>query len=178
MNVFILAKRLSEVLSSPRQSLRNAAEGSYKKVLPGVVVTSSRSSRRRISSVAATQAFAVATSGESPKITRNERLASTAGVNFDRPFLIVSLAKNVYFSAGNTNSTPLRTTSNHTLSSNARETKPNDQTIVNTASTMRVLNVIRHWLTKHPMVNFKEIFSIKKNVDIDRYFRIFTTIQS
>ncbi|CAF4982774.1 unnamed protein product, partial [Rotaria magnacalcarata] len=55
-------KRLSEVLSSPRQSLRNAAESSYKKVLPGVVVTSSRSSRRRISSAAATQAFAVATS--------------------------------------------------------------------------------------------------------------------
>ncbi len=76
---FDLAKRLSEVLSSPRQSLRNAAEGSLKKVLPGVVVTSSRSSRRRISSVAATQAFAVATSGESPKFTRKERLASTPG---------------------------------------------------------------------------------------------------
>ena len=76
---FLLAKRLSEVLSSPRQSLRNAAEGSLKKVLPGVVVTSSRSSRRRISSVAATQAFAVATSGESPKYNRIERLASTPG---------------------------------------------------------------------------------------------------
>lgn len=76
---FLLAKRLSEVLSSPRQSLRNAAESSLKKVLPGVVVTSSRSSRRRISSVAATQAFAVATSGESPKYNRIERLASTPG---------------------------------------------------------------------------------------------------
>lgn len=76
---FSLAKRLSEVLSSPRQSLRNAAEGTFKKVLPGVVVTSSRSSRRRTSSAAATQAFAVATSGESPKITRNERLTSTTG---------------------------------------------------------------------------------------------------
>jgi hypothetical protein len=80
--LFNLAKRLSEVLSSPRQSLRNAAEGSLKKVLPGVVVTSSRSSRRRISSVAATQAFAVATSGESPKYARNERLASTPGRSF------------------------------------------------------------------------------------------------
>lgn len=76
---FNLAKRLSEVLSSPRQSLRNAAENSFKKVLPGVVVTSSRSSRRRISSVAATQAFAVATSGESPKYTKNERLTSASG---------------------------------------------------------------------------------------------------
>lgn len=73
------AKRLSEVLSSPRQSLRIAADSSFKKVLPGVVVTSSRSSRRRISSAAATQAFAVATSGESPKGFRNERLASNPG---------------------------------------------------------------------------------------------------
>ena len=73
------AKRLSDVLSSPRQSIRNAAEGSLKKVLPGVVVTSSRSSRRRISSAAATQAFAVATSGESPKGIRTERIASHTG---------------------------------------------------------------------------------------------------
>jgi hypothetical protein len=77
---FLSAKRLSEVLSSPRQSIRNAAESSLKKVLPGVVVTSSRSSRRRISSAAATQAFAVATSGESPKGIRNERLASNTGM--------------------------------------------------------------------------------------------------
>ena len=76
---FPLAKRLSEVISSPRQSLRNAAESSMKKVLPGVVVTSSRTSRRRISSVAATHAFAAATAGESPKFSRNERLASTTG---------------------------------------------------------------------------------------------------
>ena len=80
--IFSLAKRLSDVLSSPRQSIRNAAEGSLKKVLPGVVVTSSRSSRRRISSAAATQAFAVATSGESPKGIRNERLASHTGIIF------------------------------------------------------------------------------------------------
>lgn len=73
------AKRLSEVLSSPRQSLRNAAGGTFKKVLPGVVVTSSRSSRRRTSSAAATQAFAVAISGESPKVNRNERLANSSG---------------------------------------------------------------------------------------------------
>lgn len=71
-----LAKRLSEVLSSPRQSIRNAAESSLKQVLPGVVVTSSRTSRRRISSAAATQAFAVAVAGESPKTVRTERLAS------------------------------------------------------------------------------------------------------
>ncbi|CAF4459443.1 unnamed protein product, partial [Didymodactylos carnosus] len=117
-NVQWLSKRLSEALSSPRQSLRNAAEGSLKKVLPGVVVTSSRSSRRRISSAAATHAFAVATSGESPKVIRHERLGSTTGPSSSQA---------------------------------AREQKGNEWIIVNTATTMRVLNVLRHWLTKHPL---------------------------
>jgi len=87
--LFFSAKRLSDVLSSPRQSLRNAAENSFKKVLPGVVVTSSRSSRRRISSAAATQAFAVATSGESPKGIRTERLASNQGKLFPKKYFLL-----------------------------------------------------------------------------------------
>jgi len=85
--IYFSAKRLSEVLSSPRQSIRNAAEGPLKKVLPGVVVTSSRSSRRRTSSAAATQAFAVATSGESPKCLKTERLPSHSGI-FSQVFSI------------------------------------------------------------------------------------------
>ncbi|CAF3695070.1 unnamed protein product [Rotaria socialis] len=129
-NVIWLSKRLSEVLSSPRQSLRNAAESSYKKVLPGVVVTSSRSSRRRISSAAATQAFAVATSGESPKVMRNERLASSPGGNL---------------------SSPQSATTGNPLTSISKEQRANECAIANTASTMRVLNVLRHWLTKHPL---------------------------
>jgi hypothetical protein len=97
--IFFSAKRLSEVLSSPRQSIRNAAEGSLKKVLPGVVVTSSRSSRRRISSAAATQAFAVATSGESPKGSKPERLASNSGIFFYKYFLFFSFI-NIYNKKG------------------------------------------------------------------------------
>ncbi|CAF3276365.1 unnamed protein product, partial [Rotaria sp. Silwood2] len=131
-NVLWLSKRLSEVLSSPRQSIRNAAESSFKQVLPGVVVTSSRSSRRRISSAAATQAFAVATSGESPKSMRSERLASNQG-------------------GGGSISTQTATTSNSAMPLNSREQRANEYIIVNTASTMRVLNVLRHWLTKHPL---------------------------
>ncbi|CAF5152131.1 unnamed protein product, partial [Rotaria sp. Silwood1] len=130
MMLFYLAKRLSEVLASPRQSIRNAAESSFKKVLPGVVVTSSRSSRRRISSVAATQAFAVATSGESPKVLRNERLGSIPGSSLASPQSI---------------------TSTNPLASTSKEQKANECTIVTTASTMRVLNILRHWLTKHPL---------------------------
>lgn len=41
---------------------------------------------------------------------------------------------------------------NHSGMSSSREQRANDYTIVNTASTMRVLNVLRHWLTKHPLV--------------------------
>ncbi|CAF0902526.1 unnamed protein product [Adineta ricciae] len=130
-NVQWLSKRLSEVLSSPRQSIRNAAESSLKKVLPGVVVTSSRSSRRRISSAAATQAFAVATSGESPKGMRQERLSSNPG--------------------GGSVSTQATATSNNSMPLSSKEQRANEYIIVNTASTMRVLNVLRHWLTKHPL---------------------------
>ncbi len=104
-----------------------------KKVLPGVVVTSSRSSRRRISSVAATQAFAVATSGETPKFSRTERLGSTPG----------------------SSSSPQPSTGNP-FATSLREQKANEYTMVNTASTMRVLNVLRHWLTKHPLVRIEE----------------------
>nr|ACD54763.1 unknown [Adineta vaga] len=129
-----LAKRLSEVLSSPRQSIRNASEGPLKKVLPGVVVTSSRSSRRRISSAAATQAFAVATSGESPKGMRQERLSSGGSV-----------------------STQSATTNNSAMVLSPREQRANEYIIVNTASTMRVLNVLRHWLTKHPLVSVNRL---------------------
>ncbi|CAF1335181.1 unnamed protein product, partial [Didymodactylos carnosus] len=124
-NIQSLTKRLSDVLSSPRQSLRNAAEGSLKKVLPGVVVTSSRSSRRRISLSAATHAFAIATSGESPKVTRHERIGSSTGA-------VINQA--------------------------AREQNANEWIIVNTAATMRVLNVLRHWLTTYPLVRIFYIF--------------------
>lgn len=142
---FDLAKRLSEVLSSPRQSLKNAAEGSLKKVLPGVVVTSSRSSRRRISSVAATQAFAVATSGETPKFSRSERLASTPGRLEFRSYHHI----NIKIEGSTASPQP---SMGNPFATNSREQKTNEYTIVNTASTMRVLNVLRHWLTKHPLV--------------------------
>ncbi len=148
--ILFSAKRLSEVLSSPRQSIRNAAEGSYKKVLPGVVVTSSRSSRRRISSAAATQAFAVATSGESPKGIRHERLASHTGIFLRNLSFFFSLFK---LKGDGSFSTQSAATRNSAMILSSREQRANEYTIVNTASTMRVLNVLRHWLTKHPLVS-------------------------
>lgn len=48
------------------------------------------------------------------------------------------------------------TTSHSAMQSNSREQRANDFTIVNTASTMRVLNVLRHWLTKHPLVRINK----------------------
>jgi hypothetical protein len=56
---------------------------------------------------------------------------------------------------GGSSTTPQSTTSPSPFGSSSREQKANEYAIVNTASTMRVLNVIRHWLTKHPLVRNK-----------------------
>jgi hypothetical protein len=53
---------------------------------------------------------------------------------------------------GGSSTSPQATTTGNPLASSSREQKPTEYTIVNTASTMRVLNVLRHWLTKHPSV--------------------------
>jgi hypothetical protein len=45
------------------------------------------------------------------------------------------------------------TSSSNVVPLTVREQRANDYIIVNTASTMRVLNVLRHWLTKHPLVS-------------------------
>jgi hypothetical protein len=56
----------------------------------------------------------------------------------------------------------------------SREQRANDYIIVNTASTMRVLNVLRHWLTKHPLVSV--IFHMNNNQL--SAFRIFILIRN
>ena len=47
------------------------------------------------------------------------------------------------------------TTSENTMSADSREQRPNEYTIVNTAATVRVLAVLQHWLTRHPLVGAK-----------------------
>ena len=130
------------------------------------MVTSSRSSRRRISSAAATQAFAVATSGESPKGIRNERLASHTGI-------ILTILNDffLFIIKGGSFSTQTATTSNSAMPLSSREQRANEYIIVNTASTMRVLNVLRHWLTKHALVSVR--FSPN---ELNVLFRIFILI--
>ena len=55
----------------------------------------------------------------------------------------------------------------------AREQRANEYIIVNTATTMRVLNVLRHWLTKHALV------SVRFNPnELNVLFRIFIRIQN
>lgn len=68
---------------------------------------------------------------------------------------------------GNSSASPQPTTGNP-FASNSREQKTNEYTMVNTASTMRVLNVLRHWLTKHPSVTMQFLF-IRTSIGYDRF---------
>ncbi|XP_076046457.1 ras-specific guanine nucleotide-releasing factor 2-like isoform X6 [Oratosquilla oratoria] len=115
-------------LSSPRSSVHTATPRSSFQVpdspqhsVPrvGVVITSSRQSQRRSSSASAAAAFAVATAGSS-----NPRdIPKTPPLG---RFSIVGEGRRSSF----------------------RE-KPRQESIISTAATMRVLNVLRHWVSKH-----------------------------
>ena len=74
-----ISKRLSDAFASPKPILRSSESSSRKpiNVYAGVVVTSSRSSRRRISNTEATKAFAVATSGSQQSLDRNHSMDQT-----------------------------------------------------------------------------------------------------
>ncbi|XP_041368344.1 ras-specific guanine nucleotide-releasing factor 2-like isoform X7 [Gigantopelta aegis] len=94
-------------------------EGSPPRAKAGTVVTSSRASKRRSSSSAATTAFAAATAG----------LASCSNISAEH-------SKNInrYLNVG--------------TGVDARPFKKRES-VISTAATMRVLNVLKHWVSKH-----------------------------
>ena len=65
---------------------------------------------------------------------------------------------------GSNSTSPQPTTGGNPLGTSPREQKTNEYTIVNTASTMRVLNVVRHWLTKHPLVKTPFLYVFLLNI--------------
>ncbi|CAH1796894.1 unnamed protein product [Owenia fusiformis] len=110
----------SGAFSSPRNSVAANPEGSPPQAKAGAVVTSSRASKRRSSSAAAASAFA----------------AATAGCAKSKPGVVPPRGINRYHSGGPADLKPY-------LYAKKRES------VISTAATMRVLNVVRHWVTKH-----------------------------
>ncbi|KAL3866712.1 hypothetical protein ACJMK2_043993, partial [Sinanodonta woodiana] len=106
---------------TPRSSFATQYEGSPDKARAGAVVTSSRASKRRSSSSAATNAFAIATAG------------ATGNMGYVGDLTSVRMSR--FLSAG-------------TGATDPRLLKKRES-VISTAATMRVLNVIKHWVSKH-----------------------------
>ncbi|XP_035213872.1 ras-specific guanine nucleotide-releasing factor 1-like [Stegodyphus dumicola] len=112
----------STILSTPRSSFQypDSPQHSSK---AGVVVTSSRASTRRSSTASAAAAFAVATAGSSnPPEPLTSQPQSRAGSRL--PSAVGADLK-------------------------IPNAKAKRESMITTAATMRVLNVLRHWVSKH-----------------------------
>ncbi|KAK8385974.1 hypothetical protein O3P69_010609 [Scylla paramamosain] len=115
----LASPRSSVHTATPRSSFQVPDSPSHSVPRVGVVITSSRQSQRRSSSASAAAAFAVATAGSS------------------NPRDIQKTPPLGRFSVGGEG-----------RRSSFRE-RPRQESIISTAATMRVLNVLRHWVSKH-----------------------------
>lgn len=111
----------STILSTPRSSFQFADSPQHSSKA-GVVVTSSRASARRSSTASAAAAFAVATAGASNPVEPISQPQSRAGSR-------LSSAVGADLKIPNA--------------------KLKRESLISTAATMRVLNVLRHWVSKH-----------------------------
>ncbi|XP_042881642.1 ras-specific guanine nucleotide-releasing factor 2-like isoform X2 [Penaeus japonicus] len=116
----LASPRSSVYTATPRSSFQVPDSPSHSVPRVGVVITSSRQSQRRSSSASAAAAFAVATAGSS------------------NPRDIPKTPPLGRFSVGGEG-----------RRSSFRERPSRQESIISTAATMRVLNVLRHWVSKH-----------------------------
>ncbi|XP_028968781.1 ras-specific guanine nucleotide-releasing factor 1-like, partial [Galendromus occidentalis] len=134
----------SAILSTPRSSFAYSDSPTHNS-RAGVIVTCSRASARRSSTASAAAAFAAATAGSSnppepaipPVVTGNmsqppsrvgSRLPSQVGGDLKIPNLGPNATKEQL---------------------NAYMLHAKRESMISTAATMRVLNVLRHWVSKH-----------------------------
>ena len=111
----------STTLSTPRSSFQ-LTDSPQKISKAGVVVTSSRTSSRRSSTASAASAFAAATAGSNnpPENVQSQPGSQTRFSSATGPDLKIP-----------------------------PQNKVKRESIISTAATMRVLNVLRHWISKH-----------------------------
>ncbi|XP_013403416.1 ras-specific guanine nucleotide-releasing factor 1 [Lingula anatina] len=133
-------------LTSPRHSLVTM-EGSPPSAKAGAVITSSRPSKRRSSSSAATTAFAAATAGVANTNSENQN-HHPKGIN---RYHSAVWANGI---PGMSPAHPTRRMNRYHSFTGAGDLKPYNvnkkrESVISTAATMRVLNVLRHWVSKH-----------------------------
>ncbi|OWF45269.1 Ras-specific guanine nucleotide-releasing factor 1 [Mizuhopecten yessoensis] len=132
---------------TPRSSIVTLIEGSPPPAKAGAVVTSSRRSKRRSSSSTAMTAFAVATAGSA---YQSEQQQQQQQQQQGQPIVQTPTTQPQQSSQP---AQPPQQPPKRYLSTGAVVTDPRllkkRESVISTAATMRVLNIIKHWVSKH-----------------------------
>ncbi|XP_077555803.1 ras-specific guanine nucleotide-releasing factor 2-like [Haemaphysalis longicornis] len=142
----------STILSTPRSSFQypDSPQHSSK---AGVVVTSSRASTRRSSTASAAAAFAVATAGSSnppePLVAAAAAAAAAAGGAVPPGSQPASRAGSRLPSAVGADLKIPGAAGGAAVGPSPAALRSKRESMISTAATMRVLNVLRHWVSKH-----------------------------
>lgn len=143
-------------VSTPRSSFQHP-DSPQNVSKAGVVITSSRASSRRSSTASAASAFAVATAASSnpPEPLSNPHGTLPSGVSSSVPSQAVSTAQSAAASRASSRlpsaagSEISRQSVNRLNAASASGAGGKRESMISTAATMRVLNVLRHWVSKH-----------------------------
>ncbi|XP_060073203.1 ras-specific guanine nucleotide-releasing factor 2-like [Ylistrum balloti] len=149
--LYIVAKRGSTEVESigsitPRSSIVTQIEGSPPSAKAGAVVTSSRRSKRRSSSSTAMTAFAVATAGSAYQSEQQQQQQQQGQPVIQPPTTQPQQSSNL--PAQPPQQPPKRYLSTGAVVTDPRLLKKRES-VISTAATMRVLNIIKHWVSKH-----------------------------
>ncbi|XP_071170637.1 ras-specific guanine nucleotide-releasing factor 2-like isoform X4 [Mytilus edulis] len=143
--------------STPRSSIISQIEGSPPQAKSGAVVTSSRRSQRRSSSTAALTAFAVATAGsvtypESPQPGQGQ--SQQVPTTQQPPTVTVPVSTQPQQQQATVPPQPQTTPRTSraflqpTTGTGDSRLQKKRESVISTAATMRVLNIVKHWVSK------------------------------